>query len=117
MDIWSLVVVAYHCFQAHPERFLFVGNHVTQKYKNLPFPIAKGHLLLSCHIGYISCTEEYKVVCHCEISRGEYRWFVFSLDNNNMSWRRMVTSLKGISFYCDDRASVSVGGALFITLK
>ena len=97
---------------SYPERYLFVGNHVTQKYKNLPFPIAKGHLLLSCHIGYISRTEEYKVVCHCEISGGEYRWFVLSLDNN-MSWRRMETSLKGISFYCDDRASVSVGGAIY----
>lgn len=75
---------------SYPERFLFVGNHVTQKYKNLPFPIAKGHLLLSCHIGYISRTEEYKVVCHCEISGGEYRWFVLSVDNN-MSWRRMET--------------------------
>ncbi|XP_028126513.1 uncharacterized protein LOC114323181 isoform X3 [Camellia sinensis] len=98
---------------SYPERFLFVGNHVTQKYKNLPFPIAKGHLLLSCHIGYISHIEEYKVVCHCEISGGEYRWFVLSMDNNNMSWRRMETSLKGISFYCDDRASVSVGGAIY----
>ncbi|XP_028126339.1 uncharacterized protein LOC114323069 [Camellia sinensis] len=100
-------------FGSCPERFLFVGNHVTQKYKNLPFPIAKGHLLLSCHIGYISCTEEYKVVCHCEISGGEYRWFVLSVDKNNMSWRRMETSLKRISFYCDDGASVSVGGDIY----
>ncbi|KAI8023790.1 hypothetical protein LOK49_LG03G02569 [Camellia lanceoleosa] len=80
---------------SYPERFLFVGNHVTQKYKNLPFPIAKGHLLFSCHIGYISCTEEYKVVCHCEIS-GEARSFdVFISDfiwkhtNGLVSWKHL----------------------------
>ncbi|XP_028126465.1 uncharacterized protein LOC114323169 isoform X4 [Camellia sinensis] len=79
---------------SHPKRFLCVGNHVTMQYKSLPFAIVEEELFPSCHIAFISCTGEYEVLCHCVNLSGEHRWLVLSV-GNNMSWRKLETSLKG----------------------